>query len=211
MSAVVHSSSMAPMVKSPATYADLEALADNLIGEIVDGELYASPRPAPKHAIAHGVLGTELMGPFQLGRGGPGGWWILVEPELHLGGNVLVPDLAAWRRTTMAMPPDTAYFSLAPDWVCEVLSPSTARLDRVKKKRAYAQAGISHCWIVDPLARTLEVYRLRDGQWVEVGSFGGDAKVRVEPFDAIELGLDALWLPEPETGNDAWSAADRPR
>src|SRR6185436_17757688 len=144
----------------PATYDDLIALPDNLVAEIVDGELWASPRPAPKHTRSHSSLAAILGPPYDHRRGGPGGWWILIEPELHLGKDVLVPDVAGWRRSRMTKLPATAYFPLAPDAVCEVVSPSTARLDRAKKLRSYASAGVGHCWIVDPLARTLEVMRL---------------------------------------------------
>lgn len=184
--------------KKAATYEDLRALPSQLVGEIVNGELVASPRPAFDHALTASALGGELVGPFQRGRGGPGGWWIVDEPELHLGRDVLVPDLAGWRRSRMPQPPRTPFVTLAPDWVCEVLSPSTAAFDRVRKKHVYAREGVEYVWLVDPVLRTLEVYRLRDGHWVEVDAFSGSAKVRAEPFDALELELEALWLPAEE-------------
>ncbi len=179
-----------------ATYDDLVKLPDHLVAEIVDGELHASPRPAPPHAIAGSRLGGHLMLPYDQGQGGPGGWWILDEPELHLGADpdILVPDLAGWRRTRMPKPPTTAYFPLAPDWVCEVTSPSTAALDRARKLRIYAREQVGHAWIVDPLARTLEVLRLDGGHWLVLATFMGDERVRVEPFDDIELPLSALWI-----------------
>jgi Uma2 family endonuclease len=180
-------------VKTPATYDDLLALPEHVVGEIVDGELYVSPRPAPRHAVASSALGGELGPPFQRGRGGPGGWWILDEPELHLGTDVLVPDLAGWRRVRMPVIPDTAFFTLAPDWVCEVVSPKTGRLDRLKKLPVYAREGIGHLWLVDPLQRTLEVLRLDDGRWTIVATHGDDDRVRAEPFEAVELELSALW------------------
>lgn len=182
-----------PSRRHPATYDDLLAVPDHLIAEIVDGDLYASPRPSPKHADAGSGLGGALRGPFDRGRGGPGGWRILFEPELHLGGDVLVPDLAGWRRERLPVLPDGAFFSLAPDWICEVLSPSTAALDRVTKLSVYAREGVSHAWLVDPLARTLEVLRLEAGRWTIVSTWAGLAVLRAQPFEALELDLSLLW------------------
>lgn len=183
-------------VRRRATYEDVLAVPDHFVAEIVAGELHTSPRPASPHAHAAWNLGQDI-GPFGERPGGPrgpGGWWILFEPELHLGGDVLVPDLAAWRRERIERLPNVAYFEIAPDWVCEVISPSTARLDRIGKMPAYASAGVGHLWLVDPGARTLEVYRLAAERWVVVGTSGGDDNVRAEPFDAIELDLSGWWL-----------------
>lgn len=177
----------------PATYDDLLALPEHVVGEIIDGELHVSPRPAPRHAVAASVLGGELGPPYHSGRGGPGGWWILDEPELHFGRDVLVPDLTGWRRLRMASIPDTAYFTLAPDWVCEVVSPKTGRLDRLKKLPLYAREGVGHAWLIDPLQRTLEVMRLEQGRWVIVAVHGEADAVRAEPFEATELNLGLLW------------------
>ena len=181
--------------KRPATYEDLLAVPDSLIAEIVDGELVTSPRPASRHVAAASALGVELGPPFGRGRGGPGGWIILDEPELHVVDQVLVPDLAGWRRERMPAIPDAAFFELAPDWVCEVLSPSTAALDRTRKWHHYARAGVNHLWFLDPAPQTLEVYRLDDGTWRLVSSFAGDVKVRAAPFDAVEIDLAAIWTP----------------
>lgn len=179
--------------KRPGTYADLEQVPDTKVAELIEGELYVSPRPAPLHALTSSALGGELHNPFGRGRGGPGGWWIFDEPELHFGRNVLVPDLAGWRRDRLPAMPKEAYFTLAPDWVCEVLSPSTASLDRVKKLRVYATERVKHAWIIDSLARTLEVFRLEGVAYLLVGQYVGDELVRAEPFDAIELDLLVLW------------------
>lgn len=176
-----------------ATYADLEALPENLVGQIIDGELIAQPRPSSLHARAASVLGAELGPPFDGGRGGPGGWIILDEPELHLGGDVLVPDLAGWRRTTLPELPDVPHFTLRPDWVCEVLSPRTEVLDRRRKRPIYAREGVSHVWLVDPNAQLLEVFRLDGETYRLVASHAADEKIRAEQFDAIELELGALW------------------
>lgn len=180
--------------RSPATYEDLAKVPAHQVAEILDGELIVSPRPAARHAQASSVMGSDLLGPFQRGLGGPGGWWILDEPELHLGADVLVPDLAGWRRERMPAIPDVAAFSLAPDWVTEVVSPSTARHDRVQKLAIYARDGVRHVWLVDPIARVLEVLRLESGRWLLAAAHGDNEKVRAEPFDAIELDLAAWWI-----------------
>ena len=182
--------------RTPATYDDLLKVPDHLVAEIIDGELYTSPRPAPRHADASSGLAGALRGPFDRGRGGPGGWRILAEPELHLGGDVLVPNLASWRRERLPRLPAEAYFSLAPDWICEVLSPSTAALDRAKKLTIYARERVSHAWMVDPIAQTLEVLRLEGGRWTILSTSSGLTTVRAEPFDAIELDLSLLWEDE---------------
>jgi Uma2 family endonuclease len=182
-----------PPFDRPATYDDLVKLPDNLVAEIVDGELHASPRPAPPHTEAGAVIGGELEPPFHRGRGGPGGWRILYEPEIHLGPDILVPDWAGWRRTRMPSRPQTAFYAVAPDWVCEILSPSTSRLDRVQKLRIYAREGVAHAWLIDPLEQTLEVLRLENGRWTILATHAGDEVVRAEPFTEVAIELQALW------------------
>jgi Uma2 family endonuclease len=180
-------------VRRPATYDDILALPEHVVGELLDGELVVSPRPGPGHANAASVL-TGALGPsFQFGDGGPGGWWILAEPELHLGEDVLVPDLAGWRRERMPALPKEAFFTAPPDWGCEVLSPSTSRIDRTRKLPIYARAGVSHLWLVDPSAETLESFALEGGRWVLLATHGGDEVVRVKPFDALEVKLGRIW------------------
>jgi Uma2 family endonuclease len=186
-----------PPFDRPATYDDLVKLPDNLVAEIVDGELHASPRPAPAHAIAGSSVGGMLTPAYSFGRGGPGGWWILYEPELHLGQDILVPDWAGWRKTRMPQRPATAYFPLAPDWICEVLSPSTVQIDRARKMRIYAREGVAHAWLVDPLAQTLEVLRLEGERWLLLGTHAGNDVVRAEPFVELDFELRLLWS-EPE-------------
>ncbi|WP_437479101.1 Uma2 family endonuclease [Sorangium sp. So ce1014] len=184
-----------------ATVADLEAVPPNKVAELVGGQLHVMPRPAPRHANASAALIMEIGGPFHRGRGGPGGWWILNEPELHFPdpaapgeAEAIVPDVAGWRRERMPELPETAYFALAPDWICEVLSPSTAAFDRNEKMPIYAREGVRHAWLVDPIARTLEVFSLGPGRGWERGPVHRDAaRVRVEPFDAVELDLSVLW------------------
>ena len=181
------------LVKKPATYADLEHVPAHLVAEILHGELYATPRPALIHAHASSVLGVEIGGAFQRGRGGPGGWWVLDEPELHLGADVVVPDLAGWRQQHLPMIPDAAFLSVAPDWACEVISPSTEGIDRGLKLAVYAREGVPHLWLVNPKSRTLEVLSLADGRWTLLGTHVGAVVVRAEPFDAFELDLSVLW------------------
>jgi Uma2 family endonuclease len=185
---------MGEPAKRQATYEDLLAVPANRIAEIIHGALVTQPRPAAPHSLASSVLGVELGGPFHRGKGGPGGWVILDEPELHLrGGHVLVPDLAGWRRERMPEIPQAAAFELAPDWVCEVVSPSTEATDRADKMPIYATEKVRHLWLVDPLTRTLETYRLEGERWTLLATWRDDARVRAEPFDALELELTALW------------------
>ena len=181
--------------KTSATYEDVLAAPEHLVAEILDGELVLSPRPAPRHALAGSVIGSDLGSRFHgpSGGGGSGGWWILFEPELHFGEDILVPYQAGWLRTRLPKIPDDAFFTLAPDWICEVLSPSTARRDRVQKLARYAREKISHAWLVDPIARTVEVLGLEGERWVLLGNHGGDEKVRLAPFQAVELELSRWW------------------
>ena len=164
-----------------------------MVAEVVDGALHTQPRPAMRHAWASSGLGARINPPFNYGDGGPGGWWIVFEPELHLGEDILVPDLAGWRRERMPDYPDTAYATLAPDWVCEVLSPGTRRLDLYEKRPIYAREGVAHLWFVDPLARGLEAFALRDSRWVPIASLKNDDAVSVPPFEAIAFNLGDLW------------------
>ena len=181
------------MGKRPATYADLEALPENMVGELLAGELYASPRPAIPHAWAGSALGSLLFGAFTLGTNGPGGWILLDEPELHLEEDVLVPDMAGWRRERLPELPRTAAMTLAPDWVCEILSPSNRARDRVLKLSLYARERVPHVWLVDPDVRTLEVLRLTGPHYTFVASHSEDALLRAEPFEALEFKLGVLW------------------
>jgi hypothetical protein len=184
---------MASPARRRATYVDLMGVPPHQVAEIVNGDLHVSPRPASRHALASSGLGSGVWGPFHQGRGGPGGWWILFEPELHLGEDVLVPDLAGWRRERMPEFPDTAAFTLAPDWACEVVSPGTERLDRARKMPAYAREGVGHLWLVNPLTQMLDVFRRAEGRWLLLATYEGPAKVRAEPFEAVELDLAPLW------------------
>ena len=187
--------------KRRATYDDLLKVLDIFVAEILDGELVTSPRPASPHAQASSVL-RGALDPFDRrisSPGGLGGWWLLFGPELHFGPDVLVPDLAGWRRERMPVLRNVAYFELAPDWICEVVSPATARVDRVRKVPIYARERVGHLWLVDPLQQTLEVFRLEGRHWVLVNTHGGAEIVRAAPFEALELDMDRWWL-EPESG-----------
>lgn len=182
-----------------ATYEDILALPEHVRGQLVAGVLHAHPRPRASHARVSSRLGMTLGGPFDMGSGGgEGGWILLFEPELHLGGDVLVPDLAGWRRTTMPELPEVAYFTVAPDWICEVLSAATARLDRGKKLEAYAREGVPVVWLVDPESKTLEIFMLEartslGPRYVLAAVHGGDDVVHAEPFASFALRLAGLW------------------
>ena len=190
--------SFAPKLVRDATRADLEALPATWRGEIIDGTMYAFPRPRFEHANIEDLLVDDLKSPFQRGKGGPGGWWILSEPGIELARSPeFSPDLAGWRKTTMPAPPARGEpIRAVPDWVCEILSPSTARYDNLVKRRFYAQIGVAHLWYIDPTRRELEVCRLVEGKWLQIGIFGGDERVRAEPFEAVEIELAAWWTYE---------------
>jgi len=191
-------------------YAELEALPEHLVGEIIGGELLAQPRPAAPHALASSGLGADLYGAFQRGRGGPGGWWIIDEPELHFvrDTEILVPDIAGWRRERMPTMPKDQRFEVVPDWVCEILSPATARKDRVIKMPIYARFGVAFLWLMDPVARTLETFSLDNGRWVVTGQFKDDDLVAMAPFEELEIELESLWVPAPETENRAQAGTE---
>ena len=178
-----------------ATYQDVLDAPPEKVAEVVDGTLYIFNRPAAPHARASSKLLRYIGAPFDDGRDGPGGWWILYEPELHLGDDIVVPDIAGWRRERMPVFPDVAYFTLAPDWVCEVLSPSTRKFDLGGKSAVYARAGVGYLWFVDPIARSLEANVLRGGKWVEIATLYDDATVSLPPFEEISFSLGDLWLP----------------
>ncbi len=171
-------------------------MPSNRVAEILNGELVSHPRPAPKHAFAYSSLTEEILGPFQKGRGGPGGWIIIDEPELHLGEQILVPDLAGWRKERMPALPETAWFETVPDWVCEIISPSTGRYDRGVKREIYADKGVQYLWFLDPLQQTLEAFQLREGQWVLLSTVTGNDEVALAPFAAVPFPLSNLWFEE---------------
>jgi len=189
----------APARRKPATYDDLLAVPEHLVAEILDGELFALPRPSPRHAQASSGVGGALFERFSNSGGGedsPGGWWILDEPELHLRDDVVVPDIAGWRRERMKSLPEAAFIELAPDWMCEVLSPATEAIDRGRKTRVYARENVSHLWLLNPVPRTLEVYRLVESRWTLLATFIGDESVRAEPFESVALDMSRWWVPE---------------
>lgn len=175
------------------TYSDLDALPDNVIGEIVGGELFATPRPSSYHSRVSSELSIEIGSAYLPRRKDGGGWVIMFEPELYIGDDVLVPDLAGWRRERFPKEPEGNGFKTPPDWICEVLSPSTAKLDRVRKMPMYAKFGVGHLWIIDPTAKILEAFQLKGAQWLLLGTYGGHDVLRVEPFADVELQLGHLW------------------
>ena len=182
----------------PATYQDLLSLGETTRAEVLAGEVIVGPAPLPRHSRAQRALGRFVGGPYDDddGRGGPGGWWILLEVDVELGPtDVVRPDLAGWRRERLLNPWDERPLKVVPDWICEVLSPSNVPHDRVVKRRLYATHGVHFYWLVDPAARTLEALRLRDGTWEEVGSYGDGDVAQIEPFAAIDLEVSRLFPP----------------
>lgn len=176
-----------------ATYEDVLRAPRHLVAEVIGGELHLQPGPAQPHAAAASALGEELGPPFKRGRGGPGGWILLDAPELHLAADILVPDLAGWRRERLPVLTKAPHFTLAPDWACEVLSRTTAKADRAEKLPVYAREQIRHVWLVDPILRTLEVLELEGAHFRILAVHRDDDRVRAVPFDAIELDLSILW------------------
>jgi Uma2 family endonuclease len=180
-----------------ATYADLLACPDDARVELFAGAVVSTPAPLPRHSNPQRSLGRFVGGPFHDddGHGGPGGWWIFLEVDVRFGPHdVLRPDLAGWRRERLVLP-DVRPIDVVPDWVCEILSPSTASRDRVYKRRLNARHGVGSYWVVDPEARTLEAFTLKDGTWVDAGAFDDEAIARVAPFEAVELPIRRLFLP----------------
>ena len=188
---------MTKPITKPATYADLEKVPPHLVAEIIHGVLETHPRPMPRHGIAASAINGELSYPFQRGRGGPGGWIFITEPELHLGDHVLVPDLAGWRRERLPVLPQKVGITVAPDWICEILSPSTARLDQGPKRRIYGEFGVAFLWLLDPATRVLDAYQLVAGKWILQGTATGSDDVCLPPFDAVSFSLDVLFPLDP--------------
>ncbi len=182
-----------PPARKLASYQDVLDAPANMLAQVIHGVLHLSPRPANRHSVATSALGDELGLPFKRGRGGPGGWILLDEPELHLGADILVPDMAGWRKERMAKVPNDAFITLAPDWVAEVLSPSTAKYDRTDKLDIYARESVKWAWLIDPVGRTLEALRHDGEHWTLLGTWRDDARFRAEPFEAIEFELAMLW------------------
>ncbi len=176
-------------------YEQLLALPEHVTGEILNGGLHTMPRPSGRHGLAESVLNIRIGTPFGFGEGGPGGWRIIIEPEVHFirDQEVAVPDLAGWRRERMPSVPEGHRFEIVPDWVCEILSPSTTQKDRTVKLPIYARHGVPYVWIVDPLARTLEAFELHEGRWLLIATLKDDDAVSVPPFDAVEFSLADLW------------------
>lgn len=183
----------------PATLADLENLPDSWRGEIIDDELYAFPRPSFPHMHIKGSVFHDLRGPFEMGRGGPGGWWLVAEPGIwHARSPDFSPDVAGWRKPRMPSPPRKGPITVVPDWICEVLSPKTYSYDLRVKRRFYAEIGVAYLWYIEPVDRLLTVSRLHEGRWMELGVHGPDEKIRAEPFQEVELDLATWWADYPE-------------
>jgi hypothetical protein len=173
---------------SGAIYDDVIAAPRNLVAEIVEGRLYGTHRAPLRLSLVASAVG-RVLDSSERDR-----WWILPKAEIHLGDNVLVPDLSGWRRERLPEIPDAPWMSIVPDWTCEVmLSPSAERLDRVVKMPFYAHEGVACVWLVKPLTRTLEVYWRDGSSWSLIDVRSGDGIIRVEPFDELEWDLGRLW------------------
>lgn len=185
-----------PVIIRDASYQNVVDAPEIMIAELIDGDMYAWPRPGGPHTRVSSALGMDIGTPYDRGHGGPGGWWILFEPELHLDGQVLVPDLAGWRRERMPEIPGDHRFVVPPDWVCEVISPSSEGVDRGKKMRIYAEFSVAWLWLVDPLVRLIQVFTLIDTRWSLTSTFTGEDTVRAEPFPEAAIGLGSIWGPD---------------
>lgn len=178
---------------APPTRGDLDALPANVKGEIIDGVLYAMTRPRPKYQAVGARITSSLEPPFRLGKGGPGGWWILPEPGIELPQSPEIsPDVAGWRRQRMPELPDGT-ISLVPDWVCEVLSPTTRRHNLLVKVPYYARIGVPYLWLVDLEARALLVSKLDGAHWMDLQRFGDETTARIDPLGEIEIDVLEWW------------------
>jgi Uma2 family endonuclease len=185
---------LAAKLLRPATFADLHKIPPTWRGEVIDGTLYAFPRPYPLHANIKGLLTAELNNAFDRGRSGPGGWRILGEPGIqHPRAPEYSPDLAGWRRERLPQLPRNKTITVVPDWVCEILSPTTGSYDQTVKRRFYAEIGVAYLWYIAPDYRSLTVSKVENGKWLELGVHGRDEKVHAEPFEAIEINLAEWW------------------
>ena len=182
------------IAKSISLYEQLEQLPESLTGQILNGQLYTHPRPNGKHILISSNVGAELHGPFQKGKNGPGGWWILQEPEVHLTLNseVVVPDLAGWKKERLPEIPDTHKFTVIPDWICEIFSPSTESIDKEIKMPLYAKYGVKYLWLIHPIKKSLQAFKLTNNEWILQGTFEGNDAISIEPFDSINIKLNDL-------------------
>lgn len=187
---------MAETGRKKATYDDLLKIPENVTGEIVNGELITTPRPSRRHVHTASVLGIKVAPSYQFGEGGgPGGWIIYDEPEIHFSTeDIIVPDLAGWRKEKLTTPAEEHRFIVFPDWICEILSPHTAQRDRIIKMRLFARYGVPFVWLIDPTLKTLEVFRLESDKWFRLDAFSENDKVRAEPFQEVEIDLSLLWV-----------------
>ncbi len=187
---------MAEPMKRPAGWLDVLAAPEGLKAEVLDGALMMSPRPKPQHGRTQGLLFTHLCEPFDLGVGGPGGWWLVIEPDVLFDPhNIVSPDLCGWRRERMPELPDESPVGLTPDWICEVISPSSSRRDRLAKADLYLRGGVPHYWILDPADRLLEAFAADKGKWLRLGAWSDGDLAAIPPFEAVTLEVGSLFVP----------------
>ncbi len=192
---------MAETAHKSATYVDIEALPEHVVGEILFGHLVTHPRPVRRHGGAGSALGALCTTTYEFGADGPGGWVFVDEPELHLGPHIVVRDIAGWRREHVTEPADKPFFEVAPDWACEILSPSTEKYDKGDKRRINAHYAVQHMWHLDPRSKVLEVFALRDRNWLLTDTFIDEEVVNAPPVDQLTFSLGLLW-PFDEPGRD---------
>ena len=183
-----------PAARIKATYEDLYTIPENMTGEIIDGEMSVTPRPSARHIYSGTRFGSVLVAGYDFGSGGPGGWIILDEPEISFGEDILVPDLAGWKKERFSVSEEHNWISVVPDWVCEIISPGTVRKDRIQKMPIYGRHDVPYVWLIDPIAKSLEIFRLESGRWTVAGLYAENDKVRAEPFEQMEINLADLWL-----------------
>jgi Uma2 family endonuclease len=185
-----------PSMKPP-TLADLDALPPGIVGEIIEGVLYTMTKPRMRHQRTATRIGGKLSDPFDAGPGGPGGWWIVNEPGIELPNDTkeISPDVAGWRRERMPEMPGDEPIRVVPDWLCEILSPTTRRHDLLRKQPYYAKVGVPFMWLIDLDARVLTAYRLEGTAWLTVGTYSEETEARIAPFDAVPLNVASWWPP----------------
>jgi Uma2 family endonuclease len=183
-----------PETRMKLTYEDLCNVPDDMTGEIIDGELSLTPMPSKQQIHTGTKLANAVVAAYHFGTKGPGGWIILDEPDLAFGEDILVPELAGWKEDRFIVSWEHHWISVAPDWVCEIISPETAQRDRTQKMPIYERNGVSYVWLIDPAEKSLEIFRLESGKWGAPTLYTGNDKVRAEPFEQTEINLGDLWL-----------------
>ncbi len=201
-----------PRAARRVTIEEWLAIPEEKRAELIAGVIVYQGMPGPKHGEAQGMTFALVGVPFgrrPAGSSRPGGWWISQEVDMELGEMGCRPDILGWRRDrqpTLPEPDARGLVTAVPDWICEVLSRSTASIDQGKKRRAYHRAGVAHYWLLDPGNRTLTVLERVDRDYLVVLAAGVDEVVCAPPFDAVEMAVAEMFGDE----GDAQSLAVLP-